>query len=175
MTISTITRIICLVSLVVLLSAFVAITGGHPAAAHPSQSVSSEHCKLVGGTVTTNFGGIDQNSTLGTATGDLRGAVSGTILGAPQPGPGNTLIFRIQHHWVTDTGDTLFFDPATATTVPLSQTVFAIVTIPLHLKGGTGKFAGATGDLNNMGEVDLSSGTVFRYSGQVCFANSDHD
>ena len=176
MKISTITRIAFLVSLVVILSAFVAISGGHPArAAHPRPSGTTGHCRLVGGTVTTNFGGIDQNSTLGTATGDLRGAVSGTILGAPEPGPGNTLIFHIQHHWVTDTGDTLFFDPATATTVPLSQTVFAIVTIPLHLTGGTGQFAGATGDLNNMGEVDLSSGTVFRYSGQVCFANSDHD
>ena len=99
--------------------------------------------------------------------------MTGTILGAPQPGPGNTLVFHIQHHWVTETGDTLFFDPATATTLPLSQTLFAIVTYPVHLSGGTGKFAGATGDLTAIGEVDLSSGTVFRYNGQVCFADND--
>ena len=121
----------------------------------------------------TNFGAIDQNTTMGTATRDLRGAVSGTILGAPQPDAGNTLVFHVQHHWVTETGDTLFFDPATATTVPLSQTLFAVVTYPLRLKGGTGRFAGATGDMTAIGEVDLSFGTVFQYSGQVCFAAQD--
>jgi hypothetical protein len=127
----------------------------------------------VGGTIMTNFGAIDQNTTMGTATGDLRGAVSGTILGAPQPGAGNTLVFHVQHHWVTESGDTLSFDPATATTIPLSQTLFAIVTYPLHLTGGTGKFVGAKGDLNAIGEVDLVKGTVFRYSGQVCFAGNN--
>lgn len=138
--------------------------------------VSTEtHCVLVGGTIMTNFGAIDQNTTMGTATGDLRGAVSGTLLGAPQPGAGNTLVFHVQHHWVTESGDTLFFDPATATTVPLSQTLFAVVTYPLHLTGGTGKFAGATGDLSAIGEVDLVKGTVFRYSGQVCFAAAHED
>ena len=123
----------------------------------------------------TNFGAIDQNTTLGTATGDLRGAVSGTLLGAPQPGAGNTVVFHIRITGSPSQATTLFFDPATATAVPLSQTLFAVVTIPLHLKGGTGKFAGATGDLTNIGEVDFSSGTVFRYSGQVCFASTDKD
>lgn len=136
---------------------------------------SAPHCRQVGGTMMTNFGAIDQNTTMGTATGDLRGAVSGTLLGAPQPGTGNTLVFHIQHHWVTESGDTLFFDPATATTAPLSQTLFALITYPIHLTGGTGRFAGASGDLNAIGEVDLSSGTVFRYSGQVCFAAPAND
>jgi len=118
----------------------------------------------------TNFGAIDPNTTMGTATGDLRGAVSASVLGAPQPGPGNTVVFHVQHHWVTESGDTLFLDPVTITTVPISQTLFAIVTDRVHLTGGTGRFAGATGDLNFIGEVDLTTGTVFRYSGQVCFA-----
>jgi hypothetical protein len=60
---------------------------------------------------------------------------------------------------------------AAANTVLLSQTPFAIVTYPLHLTGGTGRFAGATGDMNAIGEVDLVKGTVFRYGGQVCFAD----
>jgi len=80
------------------------------------------------------------------------------------------------HHWVTESGDTLSFDQATATTLPLSQTsptLFAVLTYPVHITGGTGKFAGATGDITNIGEVDLVKGTVFRYSGQVCFADSD--
>ena len=136
---------------------------------------SKSHCQTVGGTIMTNFGAIDQNTTMGTATGDLRGAVSGTILGAPQQGTGNTVVFHVQHHWVTESGETLFFDPATATTVPISQTVFAIVTYPLHLTGGTGRFAGATGDISAIGEVDLSTGTVFRYTGQVCYAAADKD
>ena len=81
----------------------------------------------------TNFGGFDQNTTLGTATGDLRGAVTGTILGTGL-GPNNTVVFHVQHHWVTETGDTLSFDPATATVVPVppSPTLFAIVTYPVH-------------------------------------------
>jgi hypothetical protein len=53
------------------------------------------------------------------------------------------------------------FDTGTATTFPLSQTLFALVTYPLHLTGGAGRFAGATGDMNAIGEVDLSAGTVF--------------
>jgi hypothetical protein len=141
--------------------------------AAPHSEVAERRCVLVGGTVMTNFGAIDQNTTMGTATGDLRGAVSGTLLGAPQPGAENTLVFHVQHHWVTESGDTLTFDPATATTVPLSQTLFAVVTYPIHLTGGTGRFAGATGDMNTIGEVDLVKGTVFRYSGQVCFAEQD--
>ena len=79
----------------VLLLALPGASGGHPAgAAHPQSIQAAPQCKLVGGTVTTNFGAIDQNTTMGTATGDLRGAVSGTILGAPQPGVGNTLLAR---------------------------------------------------------------------------------
>jgi len=49
--------------------------------------------------------------------------------------------------------------------------LYAILNCPVHIKGGTGKFAGATGDFNNIGVADLGSGrAVFRYSGQVCFA-----
>jgi len=176
MTFGRITRIAFLVSVAILLFSFIASSGGYPSpAAHPQSQQSAPHCAPVGGTVMTNFGAIDQNTTMGTATGDLRGAVSGTLLGAPQQGAGNTLVFHVQHHWVTESGDTLSFDPATATTVPLSQTLFAVVTYPLHLTGGTGKFVGATGDLNTIGEVDLVKGTVFRYSGQVCFAAPGND
>jgi hypothetical protein len=171
-----ITRIAFLVSIAILLFSFIAGSESHaPAAARSQPGNSQAHCTPIGGTVMTNFGAIDQNTTMGTATGDLRGAVSGTLLGAPQPGAGNTLVFHVQHHWVTESGDTLSFDPATATTVPLSQTLFAVVTYPLHLTGGTGKFVGATGDLNTIGEVDLVKGTVFRYSGQVCFVAADNE
>lgn len=140
----------------------------------PSRAEHQEdgHCQPVGGTLMTNF--INSSTTLGTATGDLRGAVSASLLGAPQSGPGGTVVFNIQHHWVTETGETLTIDPAVATTAPLSQTLFAVVTYPVHISGGTGRYKGASGDVTNIGEVDLSkNATVFRYSGQVCFAERD--
>ena len=180
MTLRKIAYTVTLLSLTLLLPSL-ASTGGNPKAAPaPSRpSNSDRQCVPVGGMLMTNFGafGADLNTTLGTATGDLRGAVSGTLLGVPQPGSGNTVIFRVQHHWVTETGDALFFDPATATTVPIASGLFAILTYPVHLTGGTGKFAGATGDLTSTGEVNLPNfpnvtggTTVFRYSGQVCSA-----
>jgi hypothetical protein len=54
--------------------------------------------------------------------------------------------------------------------MPLSQTLFAIIKYPVHITGGTGKFAGATGDLTAIGEADLAAGTALRYSGKVCYA-----
>ena len=49
------------------------------------------HCVPVSGTVATNF--LDPNTTLGVATGDLRGAVSATLLGV-KPGANNHRRFR---------------------------------------------------------------------------------
>jgi hypothetical protein len=148
-----------------------------PAGAHPTASRGwsdpDRTCVPVGGTILTNFGSISSTTTLGPATGDLRGAVAASLIGNPQPS-GNDVVFHVQHHWVTESGDTIFFDEATAKTLPLSQTRFAIVDYPVHIKGGTGKFAGATGDLNSLGEVDLADGNVLRYFGKVCFANQDH-
>jgi hypothetical protein len=165
------TRIAFLASVVVLLSAFLASSGSHPAV--KVQSMGNPHCIHVGGSIITNFGGVDANTTLGPATGDLRGAVAATLTAPPQPGANGTVLFHVQHHWVTESGDNIYFDPAVATTVPLSQTRFAFTSYPAHITGGTGRFAGATGDLTNIGEADLQLGTAIRYSGQVCFADTD--
>jgi hypothetical protein len=166
-------RFALLLSLTVLLLTIVTAGSGLGVRAAAQPPSGDDHCALVGGTIMTNFGAVDQNTTLGTATGDLRGGISATLLGAPQPGPGNTLIFHVQHHWVTEAGDTINSDPATAVTVPLSKTLFAIVTYPVHITGGTGKFAGATGDLTAIGEVDLVKGTVFRYTGEICYEDQN--
>jgi hypothetical protein len=80
------------------------------------------------------------------------------------------VVFHIQHHWVTNSGDNILFDPAIATTQPISQTLFAVITYKATINGGTGKFAGATGELNIIGEADTVNGTAFRYSGEACLA-----
>ncbi len=137
---------------------------------------AAPHCVPVGGTFMSNLAVIGQSTTLGVATGDLRGAVAATILNA-SPGAGSTTVFAVQHHFVTDTGDTIQVDRAEATVTSVTPTLFGVVTYPIKITGGTGRFAGATGTINNIGEVDvpnfpdLTGGTtVFRYSGQVCFA-----
>jgi hypothetical protein len=163
-----------LIAAAVFVPATAVFSGPSPSPKAPPRSGNTErHCVPVGGSIITNFGAVDPNTTLGPVTGDLAGAVAATLTAPPAAGPQGTVIFHIQHHWVTTAGDNIFFDPAVATTQPLSQTLFAVITYPAHINGGTGKFAGATGDLTNIGEADLVHGTVFRYSGQVCFADAD--
>src|SRR5262245_51500824 len=76
------------------------------------------HCTEVGGAFVTNFTAPDQ--TAGTATGDLKGAVGVKVLGvvSGEVGNGEPVVLRVQHFWVTETGDTLFIDPAEVTAYP---------------------------------------------------------
>jgi hypothetical protein len=70
------------------------------------------HCRQMGGGILTNFlnpsqclptsGSSVNLCTDGTATGDLRGAVGVQVLGTS----GN--VYHNQHHWVTESGDTIF-------------------------------------------------------------------
>lgn len=136
--------------------------------AFSQDKTSTRQCGSVGGTMSTNLAVVGKNTTLGTATGDLKGAVTATILSVNQNSDG-TVSFTVQHHLVTEAGDTITFAHATAVTMPLSATRFAVLDYPVHINGGTGKFTNASADLNGMGEVDLASGqTVFRYSGKLC-------
>lgn len=137
------------------------------AGAAAQRNSTKQNCQAAGGMLMTNLGAIDASTTMGPVTGDLKGSVSGTVVSTEVIG--NNLVFHIQHHWVTESGDTLTFDQATATTTPVAPGLYAIITYPVHLSGGTGKFAHVTGDFNNIGEVDLNSGQIIlRYSGQLC-------
>ncbi len=130
----------------------------------------SAQCRQVGGALITNFGGVDANTTLGPASGDLSGAVAASILGVA-PGANGTTVFTVQHHWVTDAGHAIFFKIAQATVAPVAPGVFGVVSYEATLNGGTGKFTGATGTLHFTGEADLNVGTIaLRYNGRVCFA-----
>jgi hypothetical protein len=68
------------------------------------------HCQQVGGGVLTNF--LDSTHTEGTSTGDIRGAVGVEIFGV------NGNVYHVQHHWVTDSGDTIYVKDAFLTLIP---------------------------------------------------------
>lgn len=130
-------------------------------------------CSAVGGAILTNLGGfgvIDGSpTTLGVATGDLKGALGVQILSAS---PDFTAI-TVQHHWVTDDGETLTIGPATVHGVFVAPGLLAVTEYKVHLSGGTGRFANATADLFSIGEVDFNTGhAVLRYTGAVCYGTN---
>jgi hypothetical protein len=131
-------------------------------------------CRHVGGVVYTNFlrpadcpGSFQNLCTEGIATGDLRGGVGANILDIS----GN--VFHVQHRWVTESGDTIFFKDAYATNFQTSDPnnrVLADYLNGVDIIGGTGAFEGATGTISSFGAADPKLGHVsFRYEGTVCF------
>jgi hypothetical protein len=181
MTLRKIIQPLFVIALAVLCLALAAESGSHPASAAAPQSVVADpHCVPIGGTFMTNLGIIplgDGGTTLGTVTGDLKGAVAATILNV-SPGANGTTVFTVHHHIVTEAGDRIDAADATATAAPVPgvQGLLAIVSYPVQIIGGTGKFESATGNFNNIGEVDLAGGKlVLRYTGQVCFVAASNE
>src|SRR3974390_3090754 len=137
-------------------------------AAASSQTLTK--CPAMGGMILTDLGVWDPSSTFGYATGDLKGSVGVSILSTQQPQGTHDLILNVQHHWVSESGDVISLDPATAYTTQVADGVYAVVNYQFHINGnGTGKFAGASGDGSAIGEADLVNGRlVFRYVGTLC-------
>ena len=134
---------------------------------------ASPHCRPIGGTLMTNF--IDQNTTLGTVTGDLAGAVSAVVIEPPTFPDDQTAVFRVQHRWVTESGDMVRLALAEAVARLTAPNVYGIVSYPVTITGGTGAFQHATGSITSIGAVDLNTGrTVFRYTGQLCLQAPAH-
>ena len=126
-------------------------------------------CHAVGGSISTNF--VDAADTLGSATGDLAGGLGVHVL-EQQAGPGGTLLITVQHHWVTESGDTVSLDQATVTLFPTAVQGFYAASyvdgVNLN-EAGTGQFAGASGKIHGWGAANFATGQlVLRYSGQVC-------
>ncbi len=81
----------------------------------------------------TNLAVIDQNTTLGISIGDLKGGLSATVLSVT-PGP-TSIDFKVQHHLVTDAGETITFDPVHVLGVPVETNLFGVFTpSPLHIQ-----------------------------------------
>jgi hypothetical protein len=158
------TRFFSFVSSVALLPALLTVNG----------FAKTPTCSDVGGAILTNVGGFGQidghPTTMGVATGDLKGAIGVEILSTSS----DSTTFTVQHYWVTGTGETLTIDKAQAQGTFVGPGLFAITNYKIHLTGGTGRFANATGDMTAIGEIDFNSGqVVLRYSGQVCHAGRD--
>jgi hypothetical protein len=134
---------------------------------------ANPHCTDLGGVILTNVGGFGQidgsPTTMGVATGDLKGAIGIQIVTAS---PDFTSI-TVQHHWVTENGETLNIDQATLHGAFVAPGLLAVTEYKAHLSGGTGRFANATGDTSFIGEIDFNTGhVVLRYSGKVCFSTN---
>jgi hypothetical protein len=153
------------------------LAGLAPASPLIAESRKERSCTPIGGMLMTNLGVISGATTLGVATGDLKGAVSATVLEVT-PRADGAIVFEVQHHWVLDTGDTIRFDPVEVLAVPIAPGIFGAFALQnLKILGGTGRFEGAEGEFtSNIGGVQLfpdgGGETVFRYRGEVCFAGS---
>ena len=132
------------------------------------------HCTNLGGAILTNVGGFGQidgsPTTMGVANGDLRGAIGVQIVSASPDFNSIT----VQHHWVTENGETLNISQATLRGAFVAPGLLAVTEYNTHLTGGTGRFANATGDMSFIGEIDFNTGNVvLRYSGMVCVSGSN--
>ena len=145
-----------------------------------------KNCQEVSGGIVTNF--LDEKGTVngknfvatthGTVTGDLTGAV-GVYIFSITAGQNNGVIVKVHHHWVTEAGDTIFLEDATANAFQVGAFtgVYAVGddSYTGNIIGGTGRFAGVTGNLSFIGVLDTNQGkVVLRYFGKICFAQSEH-
>ena len=123
----------------------------------------------VSGAILTNF--LTPTTTLGAATGDLKGGIGVDILSSSS-GPNGSTIFHNQHHWVTESGDTIFLGAADVTAIPtFVPGLFAANYPNIPVLGGTGRFAGAHGNITAFGAVDMNQGhIILRYQGNIFFA-----
>jgi hypothetical protein len=141
-------------------------------------SADQGHCRHVGGGIITNFlpQADCQSSPIGlctdgVATGDLSGSVGVAVLSQNGSAPSGYL--HNHHHWVTASGDTIYFDDANLYLLAeVDNEILGNYTHGVTITGGTGAFAKASGIVDSVfGAIDLNKGQLtLRYEGYVCFA-----
>jgi hypothetical protein len=133
---------------------------------------SSQGCRYVEGAISAQIlpDGFFAGTALGTVTGGLRGATTAQFTADPQPD--GSIVLALHHAFVNEAGDSLQTEDAgLLVPVPNSPGVFRM-TVQYTITGGTGRFADATGTLDNHGEAilagPLNGQLTLRYSGQIC-------
>ena len=125
--------------------------------------MASTEQMTVGGTFILNF--IDETTGVAVLTGDLQGAVRGVIR-SQTPGEQGVLHLLLEHAITTVAGD-LIVTSDQATLTPVQDGTFVMRQTQTVVKG-TGRFAGASGTLEEIGVVDMAKGQgVLRYSGHI--------
>lgn len=146
--------------------------------ATPGFAAGGVHCQDIGGGILTNFldssqclptsnSPIGNTCTDGVATGDLRGAVGVQVLAFINPN-----LLHNRHHWVTESGDTIFFADANLTSFTTSDPNRALFDYVngIDITGGTGRFEDAKGTIFAFGAGDFNLRQItLRYAGTVCF------
>jgi hypothetical protein len=104
---------------------------------------------------------------------DLKGAIGVEIL-SQSAGPGRPPFLGPPHFGSPKQATRLSLKPAQLTVVPVAPGLFAVVTYPVSIRGGTGRFKGASGKLNVIGKADFNAGHIgLRYDGEVCFEKEE--
>jgi hypothetical protein len=130
-------------------------------------------CRQVSGSISANAitnPNVSTGLALGNVTGGLAGATMATF--TVSAGSGGSLNLLLHHNFVTRSRDSLnTSDTGVLIPVPGLANIYRM-SVNYTITGGTGKFAGATGNLQNHGEADLQNGLLtLTYSGQVCSNN----
>lgn len=171
MTLGKIARITFLVFSTVLLSAFIAISGGQTIAAGQVPFKGTVFLAAVPDYSATNCpGGLRLNVT---EVGHLTqmGAITASAFVCQKLDP-NGLSFNGQFTYTAANGDTVsgtFFGKL----VPVSGTLYQVQGEQFTITGGTGRFAGASGGGIVVGTVDLASGErVHQIDGSISSVGS---
>ncbi len=149
------------------------------AAALASAQPADKACTPVGGVLFTNVAAIENRINFGVVYGDLAGAVAAAVIEGPAliGFPGRQQVrFTVQHSWVTDKGEMIYFKPAVATGDQTSKSNVVAIVYDNYvgtISGGTGRFVNATGTVKFTGTVDFNENhLVLRYMGEVCLAKT---